>query len=152
MGKPYAEGIKDCVRYFNENGGINGKQIELLMVDYQYKIPQAIAAYKDFLRKKVVAIYGWGTGDTEALSKFVTKDKIPYFSASYSEHITNPKENPYNFLVGATYSDQARIALKFIKDKGDKKTVAFIYNDTGFGRSLFFQMGKSMLKKRCHIS
>ncbi|MBC7196364.1 MAG: ABC transporter substrate-binding protein [Deferribacterales bacterium] len=147
VGKPYAEGVRDCVRYFNENGGINGNEVELLMVDYQYKIPQAIAAYKDFLRKKVVAIHGWGTGDTEALSKFITKDKIPYFSASYSEHITDPKNNPYNFLVGATYSDQARIALKFIKDKGEKKTVAFIYNDTGFGRSPFFPDGEEYAKK-----
>ncbi|UOD34442.1 ABC transporter substrate-binding protein [Deferribacteraceae bacterium V6Fe1] len=147
VGKPYAEGVRDCVRYFNENGGINGNEIELLMVDYQYKIPQAIAAYKDFLRKKVVAIHGWGTGDTEALSKFITKDKIPYFSASYSEHITNPINNPYNFLVGATYSDQARIALKFIKDKGEKKTVAFIYNDTGFGRSPFFPDGEEYAQK-----
>lgn len=147
VGKPYAEGVKDCVKYFNDNGGINGKQIELLMVDYQYKIPQAIAAYKDFMRKKVVAIHGWGTGDTEALSKFITKDEIPYFSASYSEHITNPATNPYNFLVGATYSDQARIALKFIKENGQKKTAAFIYNDTGFGRSPFFPDGEEYAKK-----
>jgi branched-chain amino acid transport system substrate-binding protein len=147
VGKPYADGIRDCVRYFNENGGVNGKEIDLLMVDYQYKIPQAIAAYKDFLRKKVVAIHGWGTGDTEALSKFITKDKIPYFSASYSEHITNPANNPYNFLVGVTYSDQARIALKFIKENGKKKTVAFVYNDTGFGRSPFFPDGEEYAKK-----
>jgi len=147
VGKPYADGIKDCVKWFNENGGINGKKIDLILLDYGYKIPQAIAIYKQFKREKVVAIHGWGTGDTEALSKFVTKDKIPYFSASYSEHITNPKNNPYNFLVGATYSDQARIALKFIKDKGDKKTVAFIYNDTGFGRSPFFPDGEEYAKK-----
>jgi len=147
VGKPYADGIRDCVKWFNENGGINGKKIELILLDYGYKIPQAIAIYKQFKREKVVAIHGWGTGDTEALSKFVTKDKIPYFSASYSEHITNPKNNPYNFLVGATYSDQARIALKFIKDKGDKKTVAFIYNDTGFGRSPFFPDGEEYAKK-----
>lgn len=147
VGKPYAEGVKDCVKYFNDNGGIGGKQIELFMVDYQYKIPQAIAAYKDFMRKKVVAIHGWGTGDTEALSKFITKDEIPYFSASYSEHITNPTTNPYNFLVGATYSDQARIALKFIKENGQKKTAAFIYNDSGFGRSPFFPDGEDYAKK-----
>lgn len=147
VGKPYSEGVRDCVRYFNETGGINGKEIELIMVDYAYKIPQAIAAYKDMLRKKVVAINGWGTGDTEALVKFVTKDKMPYFSGSYSEHITDAKENPYNFIVGATYSDQTRVALKFIKENEKKKTVAFIYNDTGFGRSPFFPDGEEYAKK-----
>lgn len=51
-------------------------------------------------------------------------------------------------MVGATYSDKSRIALKFIKDKGDKKTVAFIYNDTGFGRSPFFPDGEEYAKKK----
>jgi len=142
VGTPYAEGVRDCVRNINDNGGINGVKIELLDVDYAYKIPQAVAAYKKFKNEKVVAIQGWGTGDTEAMSPLIKKDKIPYFSASYSEHLTNPAVTPYNFMVGTTYSDQARVALKFIKDTWTDKSrnpkVAFIYNDTGFGRSPFF--------------
>ena len=143
VGTPYAEGVRDYVRYLNdEKGGINGVKIELLDVDYAYKISQALAAYKKFKIEKVVAIQGWGTGDTEAMSPLIKKDKIPYFSASYSEHLTDPKVTPYNFMVGTTYADQARVALKFIKDtwidKSRNPRVAFIYNDTGFGRSPFF--------------
>ena len=143
VGAPYAEGVRDYVRYLNEEkGGINCTKIELLDVDYVYKIPQAMAAYKRFKIKKVVAIQGWGTGDTIAMSPLITKDKIPYFSASYSEHLSDPKVTPYNFMVGTTYVDQARVALKFIKDnwtdQSRKPRVAFIYNDTDFGRSPFF--------------
>ncbi|MEA3348916.1 MAG: ABC transporter substrate-binding protein [Pseudomonadota bacterium] len=142
VGTPYAEGVRDYVRHINDNGGINGVKIELFDVDYAYKIPQALAAYKKFKTQKVVAIQGWGTGDTEAMSPLIKKDKIPYFSASYSEHLTDPKVTPYNFMVGTTYADQARVALKFIKDTWTDKSrnprVAFIYNDTGFGRSPFF--------------
>lgn len=146
VGKPYADGIKDCVRWFNEKGGINGKQIELIAVDYGYKIPNALATYKEFKMKGVVAIHGWGTGDTEALTKFVAQDKIPYISASYSEHLADGNKTPYNFFVGASYSDQTEAAIKFIKDnKG--KSVAFIYNDTGFGRSPFFPDGENAAKK-----
>ncbi|MCA1932576.1 MAG: ABC transporter substrate-binding protein [Calditerrivibrio sp.] len=146
VGKPYADGIKDCVRWFNENGGINGKQIDLIAVDYGYKIPNALATYKEFKMKGVVAIHGWGTGDTEALTKFVAQDKIPYVSASYSEHLADGDKTPYNFFVGASYSDQTEAAIKFIKDnKG--KSVAFIYNDTGFGRSPFFPDGENAAKK-----
>jgi len=143
VGTPYAEGVRDYVRYLNEErGGINSMPVQLLDVDYAYKIPQALAAYKKFKHEKVVAIQGWGTGDTEAMSPLIKKDKIPYFSGSYSEHLTNPIVTPYNFTVGTTYADQARVALKFIKDtwsdKNRKPRVAFIYSDTGFGRSPFF--------------
>lgn len=147
VGKPYGQGIKDCVKWFNENGGLNGDMIKLKYVDYAYKVPQAISAYKKFKREKVVAIHGWGTGDTEALVKFVKKDKIPYFSASYSDHLTDPKKAPYNFIVGATYNDQAVVALKYVKENGKDKTVAFIYNDSGFGRAPFFPNGEMVAKK-----
>lgn len=138
VGAPYAEGVRDYIAYVNKKGGVNGKKIELIDVDYQYKIPQAVSAYKEMVSKGVIAILGWGTGDTEAMAPMIANDKIPYLSASYSEHLVFDK-TPYNFVCATTYSDQARLALKWIKDNWKDKTrnpkVALIYNDTGFGRS-----------------
>ncbi|GAB4432553.1 MAG: ABC transporter substrate-binding protein [bacterium] len=138
VGGPYAEGARDYINYVNKHGGVNGKKIELIDVDYQYKIPQAVSAYKEMLSKGVIAILGWGTGDTEAMAPMIAKDKIPYISASYSEHLVFDK-TPYNFIGATTYSDQARLAIQWIKDTWkDKKRapkIALIYNDTGFGRS-----------------
>lgn len=138
VGGPYAEAARDYINYVNKYGGVNGKKIELIDTDYQYKIPQAVSFYKELVSKGVVAILGWGTGDTEAMAPMIAKDKIPYISASYSEHLVFDK-TPYNFIGGTTYSDQARLAIQWIKDTWkDKKRapkIALIYNDTGFGRS-----------------
>jgi branched-chain amino acid transport system substrate-binding protein len=139
VGKPFAEGVQDAIAYVNEKGGIGGKKIELLNVDYAYKIPQANAAYKKFVEQdKVVMINGWGTGDTEALKDIISKDKVPYFSASFSGHLTDPTKTPYNFFVGASYSDQIRGFLQYVKKdfkgKGPAK-VAFIYPNHGFGKA-----------------
>src|SRR5256885_14160788 len=46
VGKSFAQGVRDGVKWTNENGGINGKQIKLVDVDYGYKMPEAGAAYK----------------------------------------------------------------------------------------------------------
>lgn len=138
VGAPYANAAREYIKYVNKHGGVNGKQIELIDVDYAYKIPQAVSAYKEMTSKGTIAILGWGTGDTEAMAPMVAKDKIPYISASYSEHLVFDK-TPYNFVGGATYSDQARLALQWIKDTWKDKSraprVALLYNDTGFGRS-----------------
>ena len=138
VGSPYAVAAKDYIGYVNKQGGVNGRKIELIDTDYAYKIPQAVAAYKEMQSKGVIAILGWGTGDTEAMATMITNDKIPYISASYSEHLVFDK-TPYNFIGATTYSDQARLALQWIKDNWkDKKRsprVALIYNDSGFGRS-----------------
>ncbi|UFJ41596.1 ABC transporter substrate-binding protein [Brevibacillus humidisoli] len=139
VGKPYAEGEVAYVDYINSKGGINGYTIELIGVDYAYKVPEAVKIYQKFIKQdKVSAILGWGTGDTEAMKELIAKDKVPFLSASYSEPLTNVSQHPYNFLAAATYSDQARAVLKWIKDNwqgsGNPK-VALIYNDTPFGKS-----------------
>ena len=78
QGKDIAQGRIDAVQYFNEKGGINGKKIELVSVEYGFQPPRAVAAYKRFVEDdKVVLVLGYGTPDTEALRPYITKDKIP---------------------------------------------------------------------------
>ncbi|TES89365.1 MAG: branched-chain amino acid ABC transporter substrate-binding protein [Desulfobacteraceae bacterium] len=117
VGKDYALGIAEAIHYVNDNGGVNGKQIKLYQFDYGYRVPEALTKYKLFKRLKVVAVLGWGTGDTEALSPTVTRDKMPYVSASYSGHLTDPKKTPYNLFFATDYSTNARAAITAWFDK-----------------------------------
>jgi len=140
VGKPYAQGVQDAVQLLNEKGGINGKKIRLIAVDYGYKIPEAVSAYKRLVTdEQVVMIQGWGTGDTLALKDFVNKDKIPYFSASFAGDLTDPSKTPYNFFVAPSYSDQMRAWLSWVKadwkDKSRAPKVAFFYGDNAYGRA-----------------
>ncbi len=117
VGKDYALGIAEAIHYVNDMGGVNGKKIKLYQFDYGYRIPEALTKYKLFKRLKCVAILGWGTGDTEALSPTVTRDKMPYVSASYSGHLTDPKKTPYNLFFATDYSTNARAAITAWFDK-----------------------------------
>ena len=138
VGRPYADGIKAAAAYINSGGGIGGRQLELMQVDYAYEVQQALAAYKKFISQGIIALQGWGTGDTEALVQFVARDKIPTFSASYSAHLTDPKKAPYNFFVAADYSTQHRAALKYLMDSWKKDRaprLAYTYPDVPYGLS-----------------
>ncbi|CAM3502315.1 ABC transporter substrate-binding protein [Parendozoicomonas haliclonae] len=130
VGKYYADGIKDTLQWINKQGGIDGTTLESETIDYAYKVPQAISNYKKWKsRKKMVAMQGWGTADTEALISFVAKDQIPVYSASYSGHLTDPtgknpktrKPAPYNFFYGASYSDTCRALVQWAKEDWEKK-------------------------------
>jgi len=138
VGAPYADGIKGAAEYLNAHGGINGKTVKLMQVDYAYNVQQALAAYKRFKSQGMVALQGWGTADTEALTKFVAKDEIPTWSASYSAHLTDPKVAPYNFFVAADYTTQMRAGLKYLKENwthARAPRLAFIYPDHPYGLS-----------------
>jgi branched-chain amino acid transport system substrate-binding protein len=140
VGKPYGQGIADAMNYINAHGGVAGKKIDFETVDYAYQVPRAMAAYKKLTgSEKATAIQGWGTGDTEALISSVAKDEIPYFSASYSGHITDPlgktsvKAAPYNFFYGPSYSDACRGLVQWAADDWKKKG--------GKGKPKFVHMG-----------
>jgi branched-chain amino acid transport system substrate-binding protein len=117
VGKDYALGMDEAFKYINEQGGVNGKKIKYTWFDYGYRIPEAITKYKLLKRLGVVAIMGWGTGDTEALSPTVNKDEIPYVSASYSAHLTDPAKTAYNLFFSSDYSTNARACLTAWFDK-----------------------------------
>jgi branched-chain amino acid transport system substrate-binding protein len=140
VGKPYAQGVQDAVAVVNAAGGINGKKVKLVSVDYSYKIPEAVAAYKRMVNdEKVIMINGWGTGDTLALKDFVNKEKVPYFSASFAGDLTDPAKTPYNFFVAPSYSDELRAWLTWVKedwkDKSRNPKVAFFYGDNAYGKA-----------------
>lgn len=136
VGAPYAEGVRDYVAFRNADGGVGGRPIDLQSQDYQYDVAIAEQLYSQYTSDGVVAILGWGTADTEALKARVARDELPYFSGSLSEELADPAETPYNFLVGTTYSDQLRIALKHIAENADGHTeVAVFHNDSPFGES-----------------
>jgi branched-chain amino acid transport system substrate-binding protein len=131
VGKDAALGVRECVTYINEVGGVNGKKIkgingkmiDLRLYDYGYRVPEAISIYKRFRDyDKIVALLQWGTGDTEALSPTVNKDKMVTISDSLSGHLCDPKKTPYNFVYSTDYSTNARAALTSWYEKVWKKS------------------------------
>ncbi|WP_207462641.1 ABC transporter substrate-binding protein [Azospirillum sp. SYSU D00513] len=142
VGVPFGQGVADALAYINKNGGIAGKPMAVETVDYSYQAPRAISQYKKWAAGsgKVAAIQGWGTADTEALNPFVGKDEIPYYSGSYSGHLTDPtgaaghgKGAPYNFFYGPSYSDALRGMLIWAAEDWKKKG--------GTGKPKYVHMG-----------
>ncbi len=136
VGKPYSLGVRDYIKYINKTGGIRGKKVKLIFTDYRYKVEEAKKFYRKLKKEKVVGIIGWGTGDTLALTPLITRDKIPFISASYDHSLGNARRNPYNFLIGVSYSDQMRIILRHIKTTLGRGTkIAILHHPSPFGKS-----------------
>jgi branched-chain amino acid transport system substrate-binding protein len=133
VGKINGPGKVDAFAWVNANGGINGKQIDVETIDYSYQTQRGIQAYKKWKDEGVVAIQGYGTNDTEAMVGFIAQDKIPYFSLSFSGHLTDPegvspkakegkaKAAPYNFFGAASYSDGTRALVIWAAEDWKKK-------------------------------
>ncbi|MBX6745429.1 MAG: ABC transporter substrate-binding protein [Acetobacteraceae bacterium] len=143
VGVPYGQGVADTLAWVNNTRkGINGRQLRVLGFDYGYQAPRAVSQYQAWSREGVVAIQGWGTADTEALVRFVTRDRIPYISGSYSAALTDAagksgrqgvEAAPFNFFYGPSYSDALRAMLRWAADDWKAKG--------GQGRPKYVHMG-----------
>lgn len=95
VGTPYARGQIAFIDWKNEQGGINGRRLQLFSEDYAYQVPRAEELYTKFVTQdKVVVFSGWGTGDTEALRPKITEDKIPSSRHRIRRHWLTRQRHP----------------------------------------------------------
>lgn len=114
-GQAYGQAVIDSVNWINENGGINGRLIDLDTIETSYLVRRALTAYEKWQTQDILAIHGWGTQIGQALQEDISNDETPYFSASYAASFTDPtgkrdgnQPAPYTFFYGPSYSDACR--------------------------------------------
>ena len=153
VGVPYSDGIRAYVDYVNSRGGIRGRRIQLVAQDTSYNVARSEQFYAQLRTSGIVAIQGWATADTEAFRTRVAADRLPYMSASYAESVANPRETPYNFFVAPSYSQQMRIALRYIARQNPRRRVQVVvfYNDSPFGQSPLDDGRRYVQSKRLRI-
>jgi branched-chain amino acid transport system substrate-binding protein len=142
------EGLWDYIKYTNEKGGVEGKKLEYIFEDTEYKVDKAVAIFKRIMAKdNPLIFYGDSTGTGKALAPMI-KDKYQVFygSTSFASELANRANNPYVFVSGPTYSDMVGILLKYISQKKPGAKVAFFYSNTEFGKDPI-PFGKEMSKK-----
>jgi len=141
-------GLKDSLMMANEAGGIDGKKIEYIMEDGQYKLDVATSAFKRIMtRDNPLIMYGESTGLGKAMApEIMNRYKILYSSTSFSGELADAKANPFVFVPGPTYSDMFGILLKYIAKEKPGAKIAFFYSDTEFGKDPI-PYGREMCKK-----
>ena len=137
VGVPYSDGINAYITFVNSRGGIRGRRIQVVSQDTSYNVARSEAFYQQLRTSGIAAILGWATADTEAFKTRVAADRLPYLSASYAESVAKPSETPYNFFIAPSYSQQMRIALRFIakQSRNRRVKVAVFHHNSPFGQS-----------------
>lgn len=130
------DGIQDYVKMVNEAGGIAGRKVRYVPEDTAYKVDVSVAAYKKITsQNKVNVYYGDSTGFSKTINPELERNgNILMAGASFASELNDPKNYPYQFLVGPDYTEMFSILLKHIAQEKPGAKVAFVYSDSEFGR------------------
>ena len=135
FGKQIRLGMLLRVDEVNEQGGINGRKLKLIVEDAKYDPKNAVlAAQKLVNQDKIFAMVGHlGTaGNMAAMPVQFEKNVVNFFPVTAAREMYEPFHR-LKYSFAATYFDQMKGALpKLVKEKGAKK-VCTIYQDDEFG-------------------
>ena len=135
FGKQLRMGMQLRVDEVNEQGGVNGRKLNLKFEDSGYDPKRAVlAAQKLVNQDKIFAMVGHiGTAQNVATFPVLfDKNVISFFPVTAAREMYEPL-NRLKYSFAATYYDQMRLGVpKLAKEKSAKKVCA-IYQDDEFG-------------------
>lgn len=135
-GQSLTSGIELAVEEINKNGGVLGKQIELVKADNKSDNAEAASVSERLAtREKVVAILGAATsGNTKAASPAANANKVPLISGSATaDDVTvdkNGKVREYVFKISFSDSFQGVTMANFAVNDLELKNAAVLVDST----------------------
>lgn len=133
-GQPNQWGVEYAVRWINENGGINGRPVELYSRDCQNDAEVGVTNYRELVDEVgVCAIIGPPLSNpASAWVELATEDKVPIVGHFMDEVCTTDPDTgeayPYMFLAEPSCSVQSYILAEYGMKELGVKTIATLYN------------------------
>lgn len=136
-GQSVKQSCEMLVEQVNAGGGIDGKQVELIVYDDQFDAKQAVTvAHKMIEGDKVVAgVSGSYSFTTRAAAQVFQEEKVP-FSVGYALHPAVTSGGKYVFRVTVLGHVQGRAGGYAAANMLKAKTVSMLVQDNDFGLSL----------------
>jgi len=124
-------------KMINEQGGVNGRKINLISLDDGYSPPKTVEQTRRLVEEEKVAFIfnSLGTPPNVAIRQYLNDNKIPQlFVATGAAIFADPQHFPWTIGWQPSYVTEAKIFAKHIlKTKPDAK-IAILYANDGFGK------------------
>ena len=124
-------------KMINEQGGVNGRKINLISLDDAYSPPKTVEQVRRLVEQERVAFLfnTLGTPPNTAIRRYLNDNKIPQlFVATGAAKWNDPKHFPWTMGFQPNYQLEARIyAQHILKTKPDGK-IGVLYQNDDYGK------------------
>jgi branched-chain amino acid transport system substrate-binding protein len=128
------------IAYFqmiNDQGGINGRKINLISLDDGYSAPKTVEQVRRLVEQERVAFLfqTLGTSCNLAVRQYLNDNKIPQlFVTTGASVFSDPQHFPWTMGFIPDYGTEARIFAKHILATKPDARIGVLYQNDGFGK------------------
>ena len=128
-------GVQLAVQEINAAGGIDGRQIELIVRDTQSEPTKAVNGAAELIHAhKVNVVLGpVNSGESLAVVPLLARANTPHLHPCWVDTLTDPKKYPMCFRNAPTNQQIGGAANRYVFEVLKRKKVAVISDTTGYG-------------------
>ena len=129
IGVPMRKGMDAYFNWVNKNGGINGREIELIVADDAFNPSKTVVEVKRLVEQdKVFAIVGGlGTPGCLAVSTYLNDMKVPFVYQGSGASVLAIPSKEYIFTVQPNYTTEGLIMARYLTEILGKKKIGIVY-------------------------
>lgn len=121
----------------NDQGGVNGRKINLIQYDDAYSPPKAVEQVRKLVESDEVLLTFQiiGTPSNAAVQKYLNQKKMPQlFAATGASKFTDPKNFPWTMGFNPNYFVEGRIYGQYILKNHPDAKVGVLYQNDDLGK------------------
>lgn len=121
----------------NDQGGINGRKVNLISLDDGYAPPRAVEQTRKLIEQEGVLLIfqTLGTPGNSAIHKYVNDNKVPHlFPATGASKWNDPKNFPWTMGWQPNYYAEGRAYAEYVLKNIPNAKVAVLYQNDDYGK------------------
>ena len=134
-------------KMINEQGGINGRKINLVSLDDGYSPPKTVEQVRRLVEQEQVAFLfnTLGTAPNAAIRQYLNDNKVPQLFVSTGASIfSDPKHFPWTMGFNPNYQTEAHIYGKYILATKPDAKISVLYQNDGFGKDYLIGLKEAL--------
>jgi branched-chain amino acid transport system substrate-binding protein len=125
------------MKMINDEGGVNGRKINLIQYDDAYSPPKTVEQVRKLVESDEVLLTFQliGTPGNAAVQKYLNLKKVPQlFAATGASKFTDPKNFPWTMGFNPNYQSEGHIYARYILANYPNAKIGIIYQNDDLGR------------------
>ena len=141
LGAIIPSGSNMYFQYINDQGGVHGRSIKMLIEDHQYNPQKAVAATKKLVEKdQVFCLYQiLGTSPCEAIRPILSETGTPLIAPATNSGTMSDLSREAGDLIFHTdtgYDRQGEILVDYILNQNSDAKIGIVYQDDDYGENV----------------